>query len=237
MFLSKIPRQAFLVLLVLVLTACNIGSGPTEPTQDADALVTAIAGTAVAQFSIQFTQTALAQPSNTPAVTDTALALPTFSSNGQTPLPTFDSSTPAAVFTSVTIPTVVPSQALGDDCHNSVFEADVTIPDGSVVKGGETLQKIWKIRNTGSCPWDEGYTLVHIGGSIESNNFQPENYEFQSKDTVESGEAINLAITFNAPCKAGKYEAHWRMQTDAGYYFGTLLSMYIEVKGKTGGCP
>jgi len=236
MFLNKIPRQVFIMLLAMALTACNIGAASGEPTQDADALVTAIAGTAVAQFSLQFTQTALAQPSNTPAVTNTPLALPTFSTDGQTPLPTFDSSSSA--FTPVTLPTATTvGQALGDDCHNNVFEADVTIPDGQVVKGGETLQKIWKIRNTGNCRWDEGYTLVHIGGTIESNNFQPENYEFLSKDTVESGEAINLAITFNAPCKEGKYEAHWRMQVDNGYYFGTILSMYIEVKGKVGGCP
>lgn len=242
MLLRKFPRQTMFILLAaaLILTACNVGAAPS-PTLDVNAINTAIVGTTVAQFSAQFTQTALAiPPTNTPAPTDTPQSLPTFAlpttNAGTPPTVSFDV-TPLPGFTQLASPAPVgATQALGDSCFNSVFEEDVTIPDGTVVKGGETLSKTWKIRNTGTCTWDEGFKLVHIGGNIPNDNFKSQAYEFQGKDQVAGGEAINLTVGLNAPCAAGKYEAHWRMQNDAGYYFGTILSLYIEVKGKTGGC-
>ncbi|HAV78203.1 MAG TPA: hypothetical protein DCX53_12715 [Anaerolineae bacterium] len=240
MIFRKFPRQILITMLTaaLILTACNVGAAPA-PTIDANAINTAIVGTTIAQFSQQFTQTALAvQPTNTPTPTETPISLPTTDPNA---LPTFSlaSPTPGGLpgFTQIAPPTsAVGTAALGDSCFNSVFEEDITIPDGSIVKGGESLKKAWKIRNTGTCTWDEGFRLVHIGGNIPNDNFASQYFEFQSKDSVAGGEAINLTVGFNAPCAAGKYEAHWRMQNDGGYYFGTILSVYIEVKGKTGGC-
>jgi hypothetical protein len=34
----------------------------------------------------------------------------------------------------------------------------------------------------------------------------------------------------SSPLAVGKYEGHWRMQSDSGFYFGTILSVYVEVK-------
>jgi len=249
MFVRKFPRHVLITTMIaaLMLAACNVGAAPS-PTLDVNAINTAIVGTTVAQFSVQFTQTALAAPTNTPVPTNTAQELPTFAlptadTSGALPTVSFETTplsgvTPLAGFTQIAAPTAAVTQALGDSCFNSVFEEDVTIPDGTEVKGGETLKKSWKIRNTGTCPWDEGFRLVHIGGDIPNDNFASQYFEFQSKDTTASGEAIILTVGFNAPCKAGEYQAHWRMQTDAGgnNYFGTILSVYITVKGKTGGC-
>jgi len=250
MFFRNFPRQTLLILLTaaLALTACNVGAAPS-PTLDVNAINTAIVGTTVAQFSAQFTQTALAVPqaTNTPDSTSTPQELPTFAlpttdASGALPTVSFEiTPTPAGIttplpgFTQIASP-VAPAatQALGDACLNSVFELDITIPDGTVVVGGSTQQKIWKVRNTGSCTWDEGVELVYIGGSIQNDNVQ--NYLFQSKDSVASGDAINLGIWFNAPCTQGNQEGHWRLRSDSGYYFGTILSLYIKVEGKTGGC-
>lgn len=243
MFFRKFPRQTLPVILTatLLLAACNFGAEPS-PTLDVNAINTAIVGTTVAQFSSQFTQTALAAPqaTNTPAPTDTPQSLPTFA------LPTIsfdattnasDGSTPVAGFTQLASPAAPgATQALGDDCHNSAFEGDVTIPDGTVLKGGEDFQKIWKLRNTGSCTWDEGYALVYIGGS--NPDLDPYTFEFKNKsDFVAGGEAINIAINLTTPCTVGKYEGHWRMRTDNGYYFGTIVSVYVEVQEKGSNCP
>ena len=247
MFFRKFPRHTLLALLTaaLLLTSCNMGAAPS-PTLDVNAINTAIVGTTVAQFSAQFTQTALAIPqaTNTPAPTNTPQELPTFALPTTDPnaLPTVSFqitptvagavNTPLPGFTPV-IPTVAgaATQALGDACNNSVFEGDVTIPDGTVLKGGEDFQKIWKIRNTGTCTWDEGYSLVYIGGS--NPNLDPYNFDFKkSEDFVAGGAAINLPVNLTAPCTPGKYEGHWRMRNDQGYYFGTILSVYIEVKEK-----
>lgn len=247
MYVRKFPRQVLFVLLTaaFVLSACNFGAAPASPTLDVNAINTAIVGTTVAQFSAQFTQTALAMPqaTNTPLPTDTPVALPTFSiatENSAAPTVSFDATptslfeaTPIPAFTQVVLPTAVPTQSLGDSCFNAVFEEDVTYPDGTVVKGGETITKIFKIRNTGTCGWDEGFTLVFIGGSA---NIGAGNYKFQSKDAVAGGEAVNIAVGVTISCTQGNQEAHWRMQNDAGYYFGGIYSLYVVATGKTGGC-
>ena len=247
MFFQKFPRHTLLTLITaaLLLAACNVGAAPS-PTLDVNAINTAIVGTTIAQFSAQFTQTALAQPqaTNTPFPTNTPQELPTFAlpttdASGALPTVSFDATatvagaaTPLPGFTQIASPAAPgATQALGDECNNSVFEGDVTIPDGSVLKGGEDFQKIWKIRNTGTCLWDDGYSLVYIGGS--KPDLDPYNFNFQkSSDFVSSGEAINIGINLTAPCTPDKYEGHWRMRNDQGYYFGTILSVYIEVKEK-----
>lgn len=248
MFFRKTPRLTLLALLTaaLILSACNVGAAPS-PTLDVNAINTAIVGTTVAQFSAQFTQTALAAPTNTPLPTNTpqelpTFALPTLDTSGALPTVSFNTTpgaavTPLAGFTAIASPAAPgATQALGDACTNSAFEADVTIPDGTVLKGGEDFQKIWKIRNTGSCTWDEGFALVYIGGS--SPNLDPYNFEIkQSKDFVTGGSAVNIALNLTAPCAPGKYEGHWRMRSDGGYFFGTIVSVYIEVKEKGSSCP
>ncbi len=245
MYFRKFPRLILLTLLTaaLTLTACNAGES-ASPTLDVNAINTAIVGTTVAQFSAQFTQTALAAPqaTNTPLPTDTPQELPTFAlpttDSGTLPTVSFDvtstvaGATPLPGFTQLASPAVpAATQVLGDACNNNVFEGDITIPDGEVLPPGYDFQKIWKIRNTGTCLWDDGFTLVYIGGS--KPDLDPYNFEFKkSSDFVSSGEAINIGINLTTPCTPGKYEGHWRMRNDQGYYFGTILSVYVEVKEK-----
>ena len=246
MFSRRSTRQTLLVLLTaaLLLTACNVGAEPV-PTQDINALNTAIVGTTVAQLSAQLTQTALAAPTNTATATVTPTtnatsALPTLNTSATVDpaaLPTFSFvNTPATGATQAPgLPTsAAPATApLGDACHNSVFEGDVTIPDGSVIKPGTDFQKVWAIRNTGTCTWDDGYALVQFAGSP---GYGPYSYTLQPKnsDFVAAGQGINIGVWMDAPCAPGKYEAHFRMRTDNGFFFGVILSVYFEVKEK---CP
>jgi hypothetical protein len=249
MFSSKYTRLVLLLALtaVLLLASCNVGAAPV-PTTDVNALSTALVGTTVAQLSVQLTQTAQAVPtkSSTPSATVTtlpALTLPTLNSGVASPttdvsaLPTFSflntpvpgANTPIGGTPAVILPTQQATAALGDACNNNVFEGDVTIPDGTILKPGEDFTKVWAVRNTGNCTWDEGYKLVYVGGSTP--NLDPVNFEFKkSDDFVSPGEGVNLGIKLTTPLAEGKYEGHWRMQSDSGFYFGTILSVYVEVK-------
>jgi len=246
MFVHKFPRQIFMTVLTaaMLLTSCTLGAAPV-PTVDVNAINTAAVSTAMAQLSLQFTQTALAAPTFTasPTTTNTAVSLPTLAAGlptvaGALPTLSFNTTpvtgtTPLAGFTPLASP-VAPSGAtasLGDSCSNSAFEGDVTIPDGEILKPGVNFQKVWKIRNTGTCLWDDGFTLVYVAGSTP--NLDPYNFEFKkSSDFVASGEAVDIGINLTTPCTPGKYEGHWRMRNDKGYYFGTLLSVYVEVQEK-----
>ena len=257
MFSRRSTRQTLLVLLTaaLLLTACNVGATPA-PTLDINAMNTAIVGTTVAQLSVQFTQTALAAPTNTATPTDASASLPTVAlptlpdSSVASPtldasaLPTFSfastpvvgANTPVVATQAPGLPTAQPVQgqataSLGDACSNNVFEGDITIPDGTTLKPGFDFQKVWAIRNTGNCTWDDGYALVYIGGSTP--NLDPYTFEFKkSSDFVAPGQGINIGINLTTPCTPGTYTGTWRMRNDKGYYFGTLLSVSVVVVDK-----
>ena len=246
MLVRKSPRRTLLILLTATLTlaACNVGATPA-PTVDVNAINTAAHATAMAQISAQLTQTALAAPSNTPPPTVTPLplvtsALPTAAA-GASPtagvpgaLPTLSfnttpNTTPVTGLTPIgTSVAPVNTAVLGDSCNNSAYIADTTVPDGEVKKPGADFEKIWRVQNTGTCAWDEGYKLVFIAGD---KALDPYTFEFKdSKDFVAGGATADLGIDLTAPLKEGTYSATWRMQSDSGVFFGTLLTVVIEVK-------
>ena len=254
MLVRKFPRQTLTILITAALTlaACNMGATPA-PEVDVNAINTAAVATAMGQISAQLTETALAAPpSATPMPTDTSIPLATFAlptaaagtalPGGALPTVSFNSTpltnnTPLAGFTPIGSP-IAPAatQSLGDACNNNVFVADVTIPDGTIfqdsnAKGarpGSDFQKIWRVQNTGTCKWDEGYTLAFVGGDDDLN---PKSVKFDSSDDfVDAGATADLGLTLTAPKFPGKYAATWRMQSDNGDFFGTLLTVSIEVK-------
>lgn len=254
MLVRKSPRRILFLLITaaLALTACNVGATPA-PTIDANAINTAAFNTAMAQISGQQTQAALAAPSATQFPTNTAAAVPTLGlpttgavspTAGSGALPTLSfnvtpNTTPLAGFTPLATSPAASSGAtasLGDACNNNIFVADVTIPDGTIFaddnkKGGrpgDDFQKIWRVKNTGNCKWDEGYQLAFVGGDDE---LDPHSVKLESSsDFVDPGETADLGVFLTAPKFPGKYTATWRMQSDNGAFFGTPLTVVIEVK-------
>lgn len=240
MFGRKFPRPSLLTFLAAALLLSSCGGGATPvPTVDVNAIQTAALNTAVAQISVQLSQTALAAPSATLLPTNTSAPLPTFAPatvSGALPTVSFNTTpvtTPVAGFTQLASPAppAAATAPLGDACSNNVFEGDITIPDGTVLKPEEEFQKVWAIKNTGNCTWDDGFALVFIAGN--DKDFRPRNFEFiNSADFASPGESIQIGIRLVAPSAEGLYQGHWRMRNDAGYYFGTVLSLYFEVKKK-----
>jgi hypothetical protein len=240
MFVRKFPRQILISMLTAAVFLASCGGGATPaPTADANAISTAAAETVMAQLSVQFTQTALAAPSPT-LPTNTPVSLPTFSlpTAGASPtagagaLPTVSfNTTPLVGVTQLASPVAPPVGAtapLGDACNNSIYIADVTIPDGTILKPGEDFRKIWQFRNTGSCTWDEGYALVFIGGD---RAIDPVDYEITDRrDFIGPGEDAEFDIPLTAPLTEGTYQGTWRMRSDSNVFFGTLLTVVFEVK-------
>jgi hypothetical protein len=214
---------------MLVLTACNIGATPA-PTVDVNAVYTSAAQTLIADFSVKQTQTALAAPptplpTNTPFPTFTNLPtgpLPLGTPLGLTPLPT--SSTPGVTPITLFTPT-----SAGPLCNDAAYIADVTVPDGTVMKPGEDFEKTWALKNSGTCTWDEGYSLIFVAGD------KMDGYDLPIKTRnqfVDPGDTVNLTVLLTAHIAPGVYEGCWRMRDDKGYYFGTFLCYKIEVKKK-----
>lgn len=234
----------FIITPTLILTACG-GGAAAAPTVDVNAINTAAFETALAQISAQQTMTALAAPTFTPSPTNTppslatvglpttaGAALPTANPGGALPTVSFNTTpgtnpTPAAGFTAVGGAPPV-AATTGPVCNNLIYIADTTIPDGTVFDGGEDFKKIWRVQNTGTCKWDEGYRLVFIGGD---DDIDPVNVKLQNaKDFVQPGATADIGVDLTAPLKVGKYTGTWRMQADNGEYFGDQLTVVIEVK-------
>lgn len=197
-------RKVFWLALVfvLVLSACGPSEADLTPTAT-PVNVSAIQTQAVQAFSSQLTATALAAPTATFTPTPTSA-----------PLPSPTSGTPITGATA--------TQVL---CDNSVYVADVTIPDNTVMTPGQTFTKTWRVQNTGTCTWTATYKLGFAYGNQMGGTATP------IGKTVAPGQQAEISITLTAPSAAGDYTSVWRLFNDANTPFGTVLTAVIKVAG------
>lgn len=199
--MKKITHTFFLLstAVLLVLTGCN-APAPAAPTAtvDGSAILTQVAATAI----VRLTEAALLTPTATLAPTVT-LAPPTATLAAATA-----TTAPAATLA----PTQAPTQAASPDMAG--FVADVNYPDNTVVNPGETFEKVWKLKNTGTSTWTTSYVLVCIdSGKLTC----PETTAVPLE--VKSGETVDIKVKLTAPTTAGTYQAFFRMRNTAGQFF------------------
>jgi hypothetical protein len=201
--------KLILIVISLLVAACGSANPPQqgEPTPDVAAVRTSAASTVVAQFTLTaavFTPTA-ASPSETsaPEVTGTATTQPLAQvTNAE-----------GTVF------------ALCDSLSIDPTTVDVNIPDGTTMSPGQDFVKTWRVKNSGSCPWGEGYELVYAGYADEmSGQFQP------ITEVVQPGQEVELSIQFTAPEGVGEYVSAWQMQNPAGVTFEEIIFVKIVVQ-------
>ena len=242
MFVRKHPRQMVwaIATAALILAGCNVGATPA-PTLDVNAINTAIVGTTVAQLSIQFTQTAQAQPTSTSAPTDTPVTLPTFAlptlagaspaTAGALPTISFNTTPAAGVTTLPTLaaPTVYSTLTTKAGCNDAAF-IDENLPDGSKINSGKKFEKVWQIQNTGTCTWDEGYTFAFLPDQ-SSSGIEGYDIVINKKDEFTApGHSQSFSVELTAPTAAGEYKGYWKLKTDDGTFFGPLVYFDIIVK-------
>jgi hypothetical protein len=106
------------------------------------------------------------------------------------------------------------------------FSGDVTIAPGTVFPPGARMDKVWQVRNSGSCAWGVGYELVLVDG---------ENLGAPSRVPIPptaAGASADLAVTFRAPTTPGTYANLWQMQAPDGQFFGPRLDLSIQVEAQ-----
>jgi len=136
--------------------------------------------------------------------TETSVATTNTSAPSDPTLPTEDTPTPA----STTTPAPPENPA---DCTNAgKFISDVTIPDDSEVNIGETFTKTWRVQNTGTCIWWEGYSVTHYSeGSFGAPEKSP-------LPRTNPGEYADVSVVLVAPSVAGFYRGNFVIQNPAG---------------------
>ena len=126
-----------------------------------------------------------------------------------------------AVVAEVT-PTPVPDEEGEGGCTlNAAYAADVTVPDDTEMSPGETFVKTWRIRNSGTCDWGPGFTLVFVGGDQMGG---PASVPVPA---TAAGSTVDVSVNMAAPSSYGTYRGNWRVQSDTGTVFGS--SVYVRI--------
>ncbi|MEZ4591663.1 MAG: NBR1-Ig-like domain-containing protein [Chloroflexota bacterium] len=102
------------------------------------------------------------------------------------------------------------------NCTNSIaFVQDITVPDDTVFGPGETFEKIWQLRNIGTCPWTTDYSLIFAGGDDLGG---PLSVPLES--AVVPGQTVDITLPLTAPETLGTYRADFLLADAAGNPFG-----------------
>ena len=132
------------------------------------------------------------------------------------PPPHFVTSTlpagPAATATLTATPTA-PGTVLPrpTDCvDKAVLMKDVTILDGTRMKGGQSFTKTWQLKNMGTCPWDASYSLVFLAGDrMGAPDSVPVNVTLP-------GETVDVSVELTAPTANGNYTGVFGLRNPFG---------------------
>jgi hypothetical protein len=123
-------------------------------------------------------------------------------------------------------------------CSDSAkFVADITIPDNIVVAPNTAFTKTWRLKNTGSCTWDNKYLVAYISGTTMSQ--QPGYWIVPQGQTVPPGETVDISVGMTSPVENGSYQSYWGLKKENG----TLMpiqggangnSFYVKIKVNNG---
>jgi hypothetical protein len=192
---------AIIVFLMVALLACNFPKNSLTATQDNGLIYTVSAQTLEAEM----TRIAIVEPPSSPVLPTLPPAVETNTPPAQTQTPVPSTDTPAPSPTATTIA-----------CDNLEFVDDITIEDGTEISAGEPFQKVWRLKNVGTCTWTSAYDLVFDSGAQMG---APDSQQLTT-GTVEPGQQIDVAVNLVAPDDPGKYRGNFKLRNASEIVFG-----------------
>lgn len=113
-------------------------------------------------------------------------------------------------------------------CTDSAsFVADVTIPDQTNLDPGKKFTKTWRVKNTGTCTWDENYSLVFaLNESMDAPDSVP-------LPKTRPGRETEISVDLTTPTENGEYRADFQllnpegdpMPIDNGQYLWVVITI------------
>jgi hypothetical protein len=119
-------------------------------------------------------------------------------------------------------PTAAPQPAACT--KGAAFVADVTVPDGTVLAPNQPFNKIWRIKNIGTCNWNN-YRFVYVAGIHMSAAGAI------AVPLTNAGTTADVLVAMTAPSNAGAYTGEGQLRDDQGALFGPLFFVKIVVQG------
>jgi hypothetical protein len=108
-------------------------------------------------------------------------------------------------------------------CNRALFIIDVTVEDGSEFNPGEDFEKVWRMKNTGSCTWTSSYSLVFDSGDTLGGDAS-----VSLLGQVPPGSQVDIAIDLTAPNNAGSYKGIWQLSGADGIIF-TTGGLWVDI--------
>jgi hypothetical protein len=109
---------------------------------------------------------------------------------------------------------------------DATFLNHVTIVPGTEFAPGATMAKIWQVHNSGTCAWDTGFELAHVGGDL-LGAVNP-----AQVPATAAGERANLEVVFVAPEEEGTYTSIWQLRSSDEKLFGPQLELTANVQAQ-----
>eukprot|EP00475_Leptophrys_vorax_P020375 TRINITY_DN2787_c0_g1_i1.p1 TRINITY_DN2787_c0_g1~~TRINITY_DN2787_c0_g1_i1.p1 ORF type:complete len:442 (-),score=131.08 TRINITY_DN2787_c0_g1_i1:77-1402(-) len=106
------------------------------------------------------------------------------------------------------------------------FVSNETIPNGACCNPGESMMKIWRLRNIGKNDWPA--QAVKVVCADEMAWVDPSSRVLRLP-AVRSGADFEVAIRINVPRVAGEYRAPFKLLDPAGEKFGRVLWIDFSV--------
>jgi hypothetical protein len=106
------------------------------------------------------------------------------------------------------------------------FVGDVTLASSVVVSPGQTIEKVWRVQNTGVTAWDDGYQLVFQNGTRLGAAREVNLPHTLPQENAEIGVSLELPDDL----ANGTYRSVWRLRNAKGILFGPQLSLQVRVQ-------
>lgn len=109
------------------------------------------------------------------------------------------------------------------------YVADVTIPDGTVMRAGQEFNKTWRVRNTGTTTWGTGHKIV-----FAKDDPMGAAQEFAlPRSSIVPGDTADITVKLTAPTSTGTHRSTWQMRAPDGQMADYTMFTEIVVKGST----
>ncbi len=104
---------------------------------------------------------------------------------------------------------------------------DQNMTNPPLLQPGEGFRKGWRVRNTGTCPWDSGYMLDFVYGNVTGARMGGLPVAVQGE--VMPGQTYDIYVDLVAPIQPGVYQGFWQMRNQKGRAFGQRVYVGIQV--------
>jgi hypothetical protein len=112
-------------------------------------------------------------------------------------------------------------------CNQAQFIADVTVPDGTTFQPNSAFKKTWRLKNIGTCTWNNVTMVFDTGTQMGTTASVP------VTNGIAPGQTVDVSVDMTSPNTAGHYIGFWKFKSDQGALFGIGVqankSWWVEI--------